>query len=425
MEFDYFEYKFSADGAGQARRIAGMLAEQGYHSLQRDALDLLRRYLPNVAGDGRIEERVTGARTVDVLVPATDRTARILVCERPAADGGITVAVVAVGRSPEEANRGRTAAKMALDTKGSRDSGLAGHLAGENGRARQPKFRDEWARALGLTQAGAHEPAASGMPRPLASSQALFALQGAQALLGRPSLLRSKIDKDTNGARAFDPLQLEGLSTEGLIDRSFVLMCRESGQIVGVGKDAAEVQAAMQLSLRCPHCRRPLSEEVQDVLYSLSAQGEEFIKSTRWMRDAVESSLRRRNCEAVVLSDAPNARVDGAACYKDAVLLFRLRDSAPGDDDLRTLRQAEADFEKVAPGVPVRNVIVTTQPAPETAAASSTGGRAPYLFLNASQLEDSMDRLLDELKRDAFTRLTGTTLEFMHPDPSTLLARPA
>ena len=419
MEFDFFEYKFSADGAGRARRIASMLAEQGYHSLQRDALDLLRRYLPNATPEGQADEPPAGARTVDLLVPATDRTARILVCERPGADGGITVTVVAVGRTPEEANRGRTAAKLALDSKGSGDSSLAGHLVADNGRVRQVRFREEWARALGLVQAGAQEPAGS-PPRPLVSSQALFALQGAQTILGRPSLLRSKLG--ANGVRAFDPSQLEGLSTEGLIDRSFVLMCRESGQIVGVGKDAAEVQAAMQLSLRCPHCRRPLSEETQDVLYSLSPQGEEFIKSTRWMRDAVESSLRRRNCDAVVLSDAPNSRVDGAAYFRDALLLFRLRESAPGDEDLRTLQQAGADFEKVAPGVPVRTVIVTAQPAP--AAESSTGGRAPYLFLNASQLEDSMDRLLEELKRDAFTRLTGTTFEFMRPDPTTLLSRP-
>lgn len=419
MEFDYFEYQFSADGARQARRVASMLAEQGYQSLQRDALDLLRRYLPNAGTEARADEP-TGPRTIDVLVPAADRKARILVAERPAADDGVTVAVVAVGRSPEEAHRGRTAAKLALDSKDSRDSGLAARLVPENSPARQPRFREEWARALGLVQAEGQDPAGPS-PRPLASAQALFALQGAQALLGRPSVLRSKIDKATNGSRV-DPAQLDGLSSEGLIERSFVLMCRETGQVVGVGKDAAEVQAAMQLSLRCPHCRRPLSEEAQDVLYSLSPQGEEFIKSTRWIRDAVESSLRRRNCAAVVLSDAPNSRVDGAAYFKDVVLLFRLCDGAPGEDDVARLQQAGAEFEKVAPGVPVRSVIVTTQPAP--AAQAPAGGRAPALYLNASQLEDSMDRLLEELKRDAFTRLTGTTLEFVRLDPSTLLARP-
>jgi hypothetical protein len=158
------------------------------------------------------------------------------------------------------------------------------------------------------------------------------------------------------------------------------------------------------------------------VLYSLTPHGEEFIKSTRWMRDALESSLRRRNCDAVVLSDAPGGRVDGAACYRDVVLLFRLRDTAPSDDDLRTLQLAGAEFEKVAPGVPVRNVIVTTQPAP-AAAAAPADGRAPAMYLNASQLEDSLDRLLGELKQDAFTRLTGTTVEFIRPDPGMLLAR--
>src|SRR5215467_12354545 len=114
MEFDSFEYKFSTDGAGQARRIGSLLAEQGYHSLQREAQDLLHKYLPNADG-GQPDEPVTTARTVDVLVPAAHRTVRILICERPAADGGITVAVVAVGRSQDEANRGRTAAKLALN----------------------------------------------------------------------------------------------------------------------------------------------------------------------------------------------------------------------------------------------------------------------------------------------------------------------
>ena len=138
------------------------------------------------------------------------------------------------------------------------------------------------------------------------------------------------------------------------------------------------------------------------------------------MRDAVESSLRRRHCDTVVLSGAPSARVDGAASYKDVVLLFRLRDGAPGEADVHAMREAALEFEKVAPGVPVRGVIVATE-----AAASPVAGHTSYSFLNASQLEDSMDRLFEELKRDAFVRLTGTSLTFVRPDPSALLARPA
>jgi hypothetical protein len=416
MEFEYFEYKFSEDEAGQARRIASTLAEQGYHSLQRDTLDLLRRYLPGGPGETP-PEPLTRARTVDVLVPATDRTARILVCERPSPEGGATVAVVAMGRSQDDAQRGRTAAKLALDAK-------SGQPAGENGRGRAVRLRAEWLRALGLDGGDAAE-ASAASPRPLASAQALFTLQGAPAVLGRPSVLRSRLDKGggAGAARAADPAVLDGLTGEGLVDRAFVLMCRETGQVVGVGKDAAEVQAAMQLSLRCPHCRRPLSEEGQDVLYSLSAQGEEFIKSARWMREALESSLRRRNCEAVVLAEPSNGHADGAACYKDAVLVFRLRDGAPAEDDIRSLQKAAVEFEKVAPGVPLRNVVISTQPVPPAAAAAASDERTPCVFLSASLLDESLDRMLEELKRDAFTRLTGTTLEVVRPDPSTLLSR--
>jgi hypothetical protein len=139
------------------------------------------------------------------------------------------------------------------------------------------------------------------------------------------------------------------------------------------------------------------------------------------MRDAVESSLRRRHCDAVVLSGTPNARVDGAACYRDGVLLFRLRDGAPGETDVHAMRQAALEFERVAPSTPVRGVIVATDAASSAVAGSETS----CSFLNASQLEDSMDRLFEELKRDAFVRLTGTSLMFMRPDPRALLARPA
>lgn len=418
MEFEYFEYKFAAEEGGRAQRIASVLAEQGYQSLHREALDLVRRYLPGVTDADAAAAPLTRARTVDVLVPASDRTARILVCERPGTDAGPIVAVVAVARSQEEAHRARTAAKLALNAGGTAEDGLAARLISDSGRGRAPRFREEWARALGLGQPGGQDPASSSTARSFASAEALFALQGAPEVLGRPSLLRSRLDKGTNGPRApIDPAQLDALTADGLVHRSFVLLCRETGQIIGVGETATEVQAAMQVSLRCPHCRRSLSEESQDVVYSLSPQGEEFVKSSRWLREAVASSLRKRNCEAILLADTAASGVDAAASYKDAVLLFRLRDGAPAEEDLQGLQRAGTEFGKIAPGVPVRSVVVATQPAP--AAAAAAPGTATVVV--ASQLDDSLDRLLEELKRDTFSRLTGTTLEVVRTDPSTLL----
>jgi|GEM_PF-1226247 len=425
MEFEYFEYEFPEGGAGRGRRISALLAEHGYQSLERESLDLIERYLPGGAGTAQTGGPPAGARTIDILIPPADQSARILVTERPGgATPGVTVAVVAAARSQEDAHRSRTAAKMALDAKGGRESDLTASVANDNARARVRRFRQEWATELGLVRPDAGgEAAPSAGLRSLAAVQALFGLQDAPVVFDRPSVLRSRLDKG-DARLAADPGLLDALVTEGLADRSFVLVCRDSGAIVGVGKDAAEVQAAMQLTLRCPHCRRPLGEETQDILYGLSAQGEEFIRSSRWIREAVESSLRKRNCEAVVLADAATSRgIDGAACYQDAVLLFRLKDGTPSKEDVQAFRKAMGEFKKTAPGVPVRGVYVAAQPAPFEDPAAKTGADAPYTVVEISRLEAGLDRLLEEVRRDNFIRLTGTTLELVRTDPSTLLAR--
>jgi hypothetical protein len=351
-----------------------------------------------------------------VLVPASARTTRIVVGERPGPDGGAIVAVIAVGRSPDEARSASTAVKMALTARGSTEDGFAS-LVGDD-RAGAPRFREEWARALGLQPAG-HETAAAAAPRNPAASQVLLALQTASPMLGRPGLLRSRLGKAANGSASLDAAQLDALATDGLVDRSFVLVCRESNQIVGVGKDSLEVQAAMQVSLRCPHCRRPLSEESHDVVYSLSPKGDDFLKSAGWIRTAVEASLRRRKCDPLLVGDVLEGRVHAALSYKDAVLLFRLREGPPADADVRGLQQAGKEFGKIAPGVPVRGVIVATQP-PAAGKAAEADGAAPAIVVT-SQLEDSLDRLLDDVKRETFTRLSGTSLELIRTDPSLVL----
>ncbi len=428
MEFEYLEYEFS-EGGGRGRRISSLLAENGYQSLQREGLALIQRYLPGDPGSADAPAQLERARTVDVLIPPADQTARILVCERPAAGGarGTVVAVVAVGRSQEDAHRSRTAVKIVLDSKGAAEVGLPPRAAGDNGRARVRRFRQEWVRDLGLVRQVEREDSAPAPPsRSLAAVQALFAIQDAPPLLGRPAVLRGRSERPDKmgepGRAAVDPGLLDGLVPEGLVDRSFVLICRETGQIVGIGKDAGEVQAAMQLTLRCPHCRRPLGEESPDVLYSLSAQGEEFVRSTRWIREAVESSLRKRNCD-VVLADGATARgLDGAACYQDAVLLFRVKDGAPVREEIEAFVGAAAEFEKIAPGVPVRSVYVALN-TPQAADPQAVGTQAPCTVLDVSRLESGLDRLLDDIKRDNFIRLTGTTLDLVRPDPSTLVTR--
>ncbi|HLJ62230.1 MAG TPA: hypothetical protein VKZ50_21115 [bacterium] len=409
MDFEYVEYEYFGDETHAGERISSLLTDSGYQSLRRDTAELVRRYLPGVAlpvPGGRPE----AARTVDALIPPADSTARVLLCERPAPNGtpGTVVSILALGRSQNDAHRVCTAVRLVLDTE----------AVANNGAARIQRFRHEWLPILGLDRPAASP--ASGA-RPLAAAQALLALQHAPLVLGRPSILRSRTDTITDHSRTpVDPEVMDRLVPEKFVERAFVLVCRESGQIVGIGEDATEVETAMPLTLRCPHCRRPLSEEAHDVLYSLSAQGEEFIRSTRWIREAVEAALQRRHCDTVAVAEGTaRSDVDLAALCHDTVLLFRARESAPSDEDIRTLADTVAAFERAVPGVLTRGVYVMSHAASPHDAG--TEGTASCTVLELSRLDAGLDRLLEDVKQDNFVRLTGSELEMIRPDPGLLL----
>jgi hypothetical protein len=427
MEFAFVEYEFSESGASGWRRISSLLAENRYHSLAKESAELVGRY---VHQNAHAAPPATAAvpRTMDVLIPAGDANARILICERPApgAAGGFIVAVVAVGRTQEEAHRTRTALKIILDSKAGTEGRRASLNARDSDRAIIRRFRQEWLPALGLerTKGGEREPRSE--PWDMAALQALIALKGAPRLLDdRPSVLKSALEQPAgeSGAEpsrpAASPDLLDTLMSEGLVDRSYVLVCRESHQIVGIGKDLQEVQAAAQLSLRCPRCRKPMSEEAQDILYALSTKGDEFIVSSRWILEAADSSLRKRGCEAEIAADgAAGKAVHGAASYQGVMLLLRVKDGAPGKDDVQALLRTVDEFEKIAPGVPVRGVYIASRP-PSADAKALAGQKCTVV--DASRLESDVDRLLATLKRENFIRLTGTTLEIVRPDPTVLL----
>jgi len=198
-----------------------------------------------------------------------------------------------------------------------------------------------------------------------------------------------------------------------------VLVCRQTGQVVGVGQDAADVQQAMRVALRCPHCRSPLRDELQDVLYSLSEAGDEFVSSTRWIRRTVEAALRRRGCEAFVLDQrAPGGRADGAACYHDTVLVFRLADPAPGAGDPRAFLEGLRDARGAIRGAAVRGVYVADTSDVEIPAGDAA---VPVTVLSSARLEDDLDRLLREVERDNFARLTGMVVALPRPHPGGFL----
>src|SRR5579884_473151 len=219
------------------------------------------------------------------------------------------------GRPPPPHGREARAGRQGTARRGVAGSPARGKRAGP-----RPAVPGGVAPRLGLVPEEWSGPPGPGIARPLAAAEALFAVQGAPAVLGRPALFRSRAARTS-----VDPGLLDGLAGEGLVEKAFVLVCRSTGHIVGLGKESGEIHAAMQLALLCPHCRSPLGEEAHDVLYSLTAEGEEFLRTTRWIRGALEGALRARGCDPVLLSEeTPAQRVDGAAWYHGTALLIRV-----------------------------------------------------------------------------------------------------
>lgn len=424
MHFEYMELEGPGGDLIGGRKISALLAEKGYQSLYAECAGLLTQYVPSSDTSPPPPDSPAGARTVDVLIPPTDPSARIVIGERLSSESGrAIVAVIAVAPSPEDAHRSRIAVKMVLDATVVGEETFATYLTNDNGRAIERRFRQEWVRTLGLHDEG-WGPDAPSSPRQETMVQALLALQGMPQVLARPGLMRSRVDKAQDKSRLPDVPILEALAAEGMADVAYVLVCRQTGQVVGVGKDASEVRAAMRLSLRCPHCQSPLGEEIQDVLYSLTERGEEFLRGAGLILGALNAALRKNGCSDVVLgSGLPEQRVDAAACYQDAVLLFRITEGAPQSAAIRQLQRTMKEFMATGSDVTVRGAYVADGGAPEAAAAAEDP-QTPCVVLEISDLETGVDRLLEDIRRANFARMTGSTVDLPQPDPMQLI-RPA
>ncbi len=422
MHFEYMELADSGRDLLEGRKISSLLAEKGYTSLYAECAGLVTRYVPGLDAAPPAPASAAGARTVDVLIPPTDSSARIVIGERPASGTGAVVAVLAVGRSPEDAHRSRIAVKMVLDGAAAGKETLAARIVNDNGRASERRFRQEWVRTLGLVHEEGWSPDAPPALRQETTVQALLTLQEMPPVLGRPGLMRSRADAGREKSRGPDVAILEALVAEGLVDLTYVLVCRQTGQVVGVGKDAGEVRAAMRLSLRCPHCQSPLGEEIQDVLYSLTDKGDEFLRGAGLILGALDAALRKNGCDDVVLGNGlPEQLVDAAACYQDALLLFRVAGGPPRPDAIRELQRTMKEFMATESDVTVRGAYVTAGTDPEAAAAAGDP-QAPCVVLETSDLDAGVDRLLEDIRRANFTRMTGSLVALPQPDPAGLLA---
>ncbi len=386
MFVEYFDLKRPAWDAETIAAVLSRLQDSGYQSLTAELHHVLGRYTLSTA-----ERKLSGDLLhidpfTDVLMPPVHRQARVII-HRP--DLG-TLRVVAVGRTQHEVRMATTAVKMHLEAiLATRIGDL---LVDENGRVCLAKFRQEVLATLGFTGDGA----TLGESRPANATPLLMALRLQPSIQGAPTVLGSHLatlapDRPADQTRD----ALEHLVATGAVVRWHAVVCRETGQWLTSSPTSDEVKAFVGLNLSCPHCGKRVSEEQPDVAYRLGDQVAGYLSDNRWICDLIEAPLRRQGVEAVVMEPGKGP-VDGAACYHNAVLLFRAKDGPATARDLTELkaqaRRLEGDGWRVYP------VMIATSP-------SDINGDGVTVVDNLTALEGALEGVLRDVRERSLNNL--------------------
>jgi hypothetical protein len=379
MFTDYFDIKRPKWDGETLAALQKRLEESGYQGLTGEFHALIRRYV-NADVDRSPAAILTRAdEYADVLIPPAHPHARIIV-HRQSPE---VLRIVVAGRSHHEARMVQTALKLHLETVLGRLSEGGGD---DHGRSTLNRFRREVVPALRLQGNGERGPDGRFSLGP----QLLRAMRRQPVVRGRPTVLVSQLatlapDKPSEQVRDV----LEHLVTQGALERWHVVICREGGQWLGSSPTAEEMRAFSALKMDCPHCGRRVSDEQSEVAYRLGEQAETRMNDNRWMCDIIETALRKLGVEAVAVQPGAGP-VDGAACYQDAVILFRATDEPVEMGDVKRLqdqgRQLEGEGWRVFP------LIVSDRPiGVDTKAAGVT----------VVESMNALDGVLDQILRTA------------------------
>ncbi len=324
--------------------IRARLVDSGYQDLLADVRDAVARFARAGRGPAVRSEGFT-----DVFIPpAQPRVRVILALPKPN-----TLRMVVVGRDQREVRKIVTATRLHLD------GAVGERLQEAAGEPETPleRFRREVLTALRLTPDGGPAP----LPQDPASEQVLAALRRQPVFRGRPAVLASRAPA-LAGERPAEAVReiLERLVAAEVVDRWHVVVCRQGGQWLAASPRAEEIAAYASLDVLCPHCGARVGDEEQDAAYLLKDTALRPPDRQAAVR-LVESALRRAGADEVAVHPG-GGPVDGAACFSGTVVLFRVREGAPGTEDLAGLQEAAEQIARR--GWPVVPVLVCDQPAP-------------------------------------------------------------
>jgi hypothetical protein len=326
--------------------IRARLVDSGYLDLLAQVQEAVSRFAR--PGPGR-HAAVCSDRFTDVFIPPAHPRVRVVLVLW-ASD---TLRMVVAGPDQREVRKVMTATRLHLDEA----VGDRLREAPEKAEPTVERFRREVASALGLGSDGGPAP----LPPDPATEQVLAVLRRQPAFRGRPSVRASQVsslvsDRPPEVVREV----LDRLVAAEVVDRWYVVVCRQGGQWLAASPREDEIAAYTSLDVLCPHCGARVGEEEREAAYLLRETASRAADRQAAVA-LVESALRRAGAEEVALH-AGGGQVDGAACLGGAVVLFQVHHGTPRPTDVAGLQDAAARLSRQ--GWPVVPVLVCDPPAP-------------------------------------------------------------
>lgn len=128
------------------------------------------------------------------------------------------------------------------------------------------------------------------------------------------------------------------LESLGLVQKDFVVFCREQGNQISRVQSFTEIEEATRRGFKCFSCGRPMAEERIDQLISCTAAGSQLARSNYWLTLLLSQTLQNIGIPAekqVTVGTAEGSRViDLFAEHDGFLMMFETREDDVRLDDI-------------------------------------------------------------------------------------------
>lgn len=192
---------------------------------------------------------------------------------------------------------------------------------------------------------------------------------------------------------------LQMLEELGLLQREFVVFCRENGnQITRVG-NFSQIEEATRRGFKCFSCGRPIAEERIDQILACTSHGEVLAGHNYWLAQVVSAHLEELGIQTdqqLALDSAGNRTMQVFGHHDGMLVMVEVREDTVGLDDVFVF------FSHVGYYRPDLAFYLTTRPvAPEVRKYIQTPCGVPVVLVeDPDDLERAMREVLDRLQLD-------------------------